>query len=84
MVMGGQKLFNCNQFLPGIWQWFPSGKDWVTKPPTGMSAPILSVPSLQFRHTVPPLIQFHIMFLYPATQKASPISSFFHSKHYPN
>lgn len=44
MVMGGQKLFNCNQFPPGIWQWFPSGKEWVTKPPTGMSAPILSVP----------------------------------------
>lgn len=26
-----------------------------------------------------PLVQFHAMFLYPVTQKASPISSFFHS-----
>ena len=43
-----------------------------------------SVPSLLFWHPMPPLIQFHIMFLYPAIQKASPVSSFFHSKHYPN
>ena len=41
MVMGGQKFFNCKQFLLGIWQWFPSGTEWVTKPQAGMSAPIL-------------------------------------------
>ena len=83
MVMGGQKFFNCKQFLLGIWQWFPSGTEWVTKPPAGMSAPNLCTFML-FWHPMPPLIQFHIMFLDPAIQKATPVSSFFHSKHYPN
>lgn len=46
VVTGGQKPFDCNQFPLGTWQWFPLGKEWVTKAPAGMSAPILSVPSL--------------------------------------